>query len=93
MAKHRKTRKEKIRSDHRQEPVFATPPDTATPSQKKSAFTFTFSQKKIDQTTQSTTTRASNPNEYEFVKHDLIKTSIVVGSIVTAQLLLFVLIR
>ena len=93
MAKHRKTRKEKIRSDHRQEPVFATPPDTATPSQEKGDFTFTFSQKKTDQAIQSTTTHASNPNEYEFVKHDLIKTSLVVGGIVIAQLFLFILIR
>lgn len=90
MAKHRKTRRQKIRSDNRQEHVFATPLEETAPVQEKRSFSFTFSPYGKEQAPSRTPKNPTNAYEYSFVKHDLIKTSVVVGSIVIAELLLFV---
>lgn len=93
MAKHRKTRKEKIRSENRQEHVFASPSEKPVPLQEKRSFSFTFTPDKQISTMEHASTNLSTAHEYAFVMHDLLKTSAVVGSIVITELLLFVFIH
>lgn len=94
MAKHRKTRKEKIRSENRQEHVFATPLQESISPQENRSFSFTFSPKKNATPSKLGQQKPAQPaDDYSFVKHDLIKTTAVVGSIIVAELLLFLVIR
>jgi len=94
MAKQRKTRKEKIRSENRHEHVFATPLQESVSPQENRTFSFSFTPEKNIPQSKSGSQKLSKPtNDYAFVKHDLIKTTVVVGSIVVAQLLLFLIIR
>lgn len=93
MAKHRKTRKEKLRSENRQQHVLAASLQETTPSQENRSFSFTFSP---DEKVAPAIHSSKNPqtaNDYAFVKHDLIKTGVVMSSIVAAELLLFIFIR
>lgn len=94
MAKQRKTRKEKIRSENRQEHVFATPGQKLVSPQEDQSFSFSFtSEKNISRLKSDSQKLPESTENYAFVKHDLIKTTAVVGSIVVAELLLFLIIR
>lgn len=93
MAKHRKTRKEKIRSENRKAYVLATPLEEPIPLQEKKSFSFTFSQDENPTPSTHSPKNLQNAHDYTFVTHDLIKTSFVVGGIVVAELLLFVTMR
>lgn len=79
MAKHRKTRQEKVIADHRHityhlEPSVA---QVSLPAEKKTAY-------KIDLPMSKTKALS-----YTFVINDIRKTAIITGSIVTAQIVLF----
>ncbi|MDP3940807.1 MAG: hypothetical protein Q8Q49_00710 [bacterium] len=93
MAKHRKTRKEKIRSDIRQEHVIITSPEPIATKQETAPIRFTFSpseqQKQAPVSHSSINTKS---NDYAFVGHDLKKTGIVTTGIIIAELALFAVI-
>ncbi|MBI2442475.1 MAG: hypothetical protein HYV40_01030 [Candidatus Levybacteria bacterium] len=90
MAKHRKTRKEKIRSEQRQQHVM-TPAEVASPApQEKTPFQFTFSAQTTPKTTPSPLLKQNE--HHAFVWRDLRKIGIVTTSIVAVELVLFLLI-
>lgn len=94
MAKQRKTRKEKIRSENRHEHVFATPRQESVSPLDTRPYSFSFTPEKNGSTPRSGSQKLPHQSDdYSFVKHDLIKTTAVVGSIIVAQLLLFLIIR
>lgn len=86
MAKKRKTREQKLKSDLRHQSLpkrsalLSSP--TATP---------TLNQPVTKQSTLAPTHGALN--EYQFVEHDLKKTSTITGAIVIAELVIFFLMR
>ncbi len=94
MAKHRKTRKEKLRSDNRQQHVIASS-SKVLPTQSQEAetpFQFTFSATK-QETSPSTPQSSIKANNYAFVGHDLRKTGMVTAGIIFTELILLMIIR
>lgn len=94
MAKHRKTRKEKLRSDNRQQHVIVTSSESLPiqSQQEDTPFQFTFSATK-QETSPSNPQSSIKTNNYAFVGHDLRKTGFVTGGITVAELLFYMFMR
>ncbi|CAN5156007.1 hypothetical protein BH09PAT1_BH09PAT1_3710 [soil metagenome] len=84
MAKKRKTRSEKIAGDIRQQKLSSSP----TPSLSISLNDIGINPQPI-----KTNPTHSISHEYEFVKHDLIKTSTITGAIILVELVLFFVVK
>jgi hypothetical protein len=101
MAKHRKTRKQKVRSDFRQEHVITSPQEPTVSEtvsgQEVKPFRFTLSPNIPTRQSKSSSVPSkplsSFNNLYAYVGHDLKKTGVVTAAIVIAQLALFVVLK
>jgi hypothetical protein len=92
MAKKRKTRQQKLQSDkrhtvmqHQTTPVVLSP---RSESRYETPVTAT-----ATPLTVKPTKHAISTSEYQFVRHDLLKTSTITGAIIVAELVLFFVLR
>lgn len=94
MAKHRKTRREKIRSEYRQKSPLAKPSEASAKEENRSEdYQYSFSSQLLSSSPAADKKEQAAPSEYMYIKKDLIKTGIVTGSILAAELMLFFFIR
>lgn len=93
MAKKRKTRQQKFESDRRHtSPRHQTAPSVSSSHQEVATATTP-----ATTNTLSPIAKPSKPaistSEYQFVRHDLLKTSSITGAIIIAELVLFFVLR
>lgn len=91
MAKKRKTRQQKLQSDKRHTtqryqtaPIVSPTHQTASPPPATTPAAATVS---------GPTRHTISTSEYQFVRHDLLKTSTITGAIIVAELVLFFVLR
>jgi len=85
MAKKRKTRSQKIAADLRQQKLSSPPPTYSTVSLSDIGLR--------PQPITKPLSHSSISQEYQFVKHDLIKTSTITGAIILVELVLFFVVK
>jgi hypothetical protein len=95
MAKKRKTRTQKIAADRRNLSTISleSPSEVQSPLPTQRSYTYSLTENTIPSHTELTSTKAITVSQYDFLAKDLLKTSIVTGAIIVAELVLSQVLR